>query len=146
MKTTSNFKNFALGLSFAFTAVLAQAQTGKVWVTINQAQNVPTVANGTLPSANPAFNQAIQSLNITSVEKAMPAARSAKLQNVFEVSCNCNEVDLYTALVNNVAAVSAVEYAPAYLTLDTPNDYTTSFTSASSTNGASISAAWSNEK
>ena len=73
MKTTSNFKNFALGLSFAFTAVLAQAQTGKVWVTINQAQNIPTVSNGTLSSANPAFNEVIQSLNITSVEKAMPA-------------------------------------------------------------------------
>jgi subtilisin family serine protease len=129
MKTTSNFKNLALGLSFAFTAVLAQAQTGKVWVTINQAQNVPTLANGVLSSANASFNQAIQSLNITSVQKAMPAARSTKLQNVFEVTCNCNEVDLYSSLVNNVNAVSAVEYAPAYLTLDTPNDYTTSFTS-----------------
>ena len=128
MKTTSNFKNLALGLSFALTAVLAQAQTGKVWVTINQAQNIPTLVNGVLSSANASFNQAIQSLNITSVQKAMPAARSAKLQNVFEVTCNCNEVDLYTALVNNVNAVSAVEYAPAYLTLDTPNDYTTSFT------------------
>ena len=129
MKTTSNFKNLALGLSFAFTAVLAQAQTGKVWVTINQAQNIPTLANGVLSSANASFNQAIQSLNITSVQKAMPAARSTKLQNVFEVTCNCNEVDLYSSLVNNVNAVSAVEYAPAYLTLDTPNDYTTSFTS-----------------
>ena len=38
---------------------------------------------------------------------------------VYEVSCDCDVVDLYATLSNEVSAVSKVEYAPVYETLET---------------------------
>ena len=80
-------------------------------------------ASGKLLSMDAEFNTLINELNITHVEKAIPASRKASLLKVYEVSCNCDVVDLYSGLLNNVSAVSKVEYAPIYETLDLPNDY-----------------------
>jgi hypothetical protein len=127
MKAAQITKTTAVVLTIAFLSIFSFAQNGKVWLTINNQANVPTIVNGSLISSNASFNQVINDLNIQSVEKALPASRSSKLQNVYEITCNCNVVELYTTLTNQIPVVSKVEYAPIYETLDMPNDYYSSF-------------------
>lgn len=123
MKFQSRFRSSLLLLCLFFYLSPSHAQEGKVWVTI-PIKKVPKIIEGKLTSDNAAFNKAIHHLNIYSVEKALPSSRSLKLQQVYEITCNCDEVDLYTTLTNDVGVLSGVEYAPKYETLDIPNDYT----------------------
>jgi subtilisin family serine protease len=54
--------------------------------------------------------------------KAFPSSRQEKLQNVYEFSCECDVVTLYSAL-HKVSGLKGIEYGPTYETLETPNDY-----------------------
>jgi len=107
-----------------FVSISSFSQESKVWLTIDNPNNVPVVnTSGHLASNDISFNIAIASLNITDVQRALPSSRSASLLNVYEVTCDCDLVDLYTMLSNEVNAVSKVEYGPVYKFLATPNDY-----------------------
>lgn len=107
-----------------FSIVSFAQQDSKVWLTIENENNVPYIdASGNLTSNDVSFNNAISSLNIMNVQKALPASRNEMLQKVYEVSCNCDIVDLYTVLTNEVFSVSKIEYGPQYQALATPNDY-----------------------
>ena len=107
-----------------FVSISSFSQDSKVWLTIDNPNNVPVInTSGHLASNDISFNIAIASLNITDVQKALPSSRSASLMNVYEVTCECDVVDLYTFLSNEVNVVSKVEYAPVYKFLATPNDY-----------------------
>lgn len=123
LKITSRKRILAFIMFFSFLSSFAQ-QESKVWLTIYNESDVPSVNQfGDLVSENSSLNNAISSLNITNVVKALPSSRNPELQKVYEVTCNCDEVDLYTTLVNEVNAVSKVEYAPIYKPLATPNDH-----------------------
>ena len=119
----------ALSFTIFFLLIVganAQGQLeAKVWATISDPRDIPFVdENGQLSSHDLEFNQAILELGITSVERAFPSARKASLMNVFELSStSTNRVDFYAKLVNDVSALSMIEYAPIYETLSTPNDY-----------------------
>ena len=129
MKTFKNtIRTTATAALFSMASLLSfSQQDSKVWLTIENSTNVPTEnASGVLVSNDAGFNAAISSLNITNIQKALPSSRTASLTKVYEVSCDCDVVDLYTALTNNVSVVSKVEYAPVYQTLETPDDYTLS--------------------
>jgi hypothetical protein len=69
------------------------------------------------------FNEAIMSLNIKEVKKALSSSRNPSLLKVYEVTCECELEDLYATLTNNVSVVSKVEHGPNYQILATPNDY-----------------------
>ncbi|MEY3083859.1 MAG: hypothetical protein RL037_39 [Bacteroidota bacterium] len=118
---------FLLGI-ILFSAFISSAQQGKIWATI-QNKDIPVLANNRLLSNNISFNEAITNLNIVSIEKALPASKNEKLQHVYEITCTCNEADLYATLVNSVEVVSGETYAPEYETLNSPNDYLTTFSS-----------------
>ena len=123
LKITSRKRILAFIMFFSFLSSFAQ-QESKVWLTIDNESDVPSVNQfGDLVSANSSLSNAISSLNITNMVKALPSSRNPELQKVYEVTCNCDEVDLYTTLVNEVNAVSKVEYAPIYKPLATPNDH-----------------------
>ncbi len=107
-----------------FSMVSFAQQNSKVWLTIENERDVPFInASGILTSDDVDFNNALSLLNVISVQKALPSSRNEMLQKVYEVSCNCDIVDLYTVLSNEVHSVSKVEYAPQYESLATPNDY-----------------------
>ena len=93
-------------------------------------KKVPKLVDGKWVSDDPSFNKAMDDLNIQSIKKALPSSRSVKLQQVYEIACECDEVDLYTTLTNNVQVLSEIEYAPKYETLDIPNDYTSLISSS----------------
>ena len=124
MKTNFTTTIFALILSIQSF----NAQVGRVWATIGNHTILTSTIEGQITSSDLAFNQAIQNLGIFSVKKALPASRKVKLQNVYEISCNCDVNDLYASLVNQVSVVSGVEFAPNYETLSLPNDYNAMFT------------------
>ena len=123
---------FRVSLLFSFSIffiLTTHAQQGKVWATI-PIKKVPKLVDGKWVSDDPSFNKAIDNLNIQSIKKALPSSRSIKLQQVYEIECECDEVDLYTTLTNNVQELSGIEYAPKYQTLDIPNDYTSIISSS----------------
>ena len=95
-----------------------------VWLTIDAGIEVPFFdESGKLTANNPDFNEAISSLNIYDVKKALPSSRNPSLLKVYELKCDCEIEDLYTTLTNDVSVVSKVEFGPNYQTLATPNDY-----------------------
>jgi len=64
------------------------------------------------------FNEEFN-LNIT---KPLSNSRQSHLQQVYEISCNCDVVDLYVAM-HKVPGLTGIEYGPNYETLVEPNDY-----------------------
>lgn len=132
MKILKNtIRTTAVAALFSMASLLSfSQQDSKVWLTIENSNNFPTEnASGALVSTDANFNAAISLLNITNIQKALPSSRTASLTKVYEVSCDCDVVDLYTILTNKVSVVSKVEYAPVYQTLETPDDYTLSVSS-----------------
>jgi hypothetical protein len=126
-----------------FFCFIAQAQEGKVWTRINNfnATGISTV-NGQVVSTNPTINNMIADLNITSIAQALPAARTEGLKNVYEIACNCDE----NVLLQEVTRLSTVftnpELAPVYETLNTPNDYYTTFANDYALNLINAQNAW----
>lgn len=60
------------------------------------------------------------------IKQAFPSSHQETLKNVFEFSCNCDEIDLYASL-HKIPGITGIEYGPKYETLSTieliPNDY-----------------------
>lgn len=142
-KFLHTIKNTVLFTFAALATVSASAQEGKVWTRINNfnATGISTV-NGQVVSTNPTINNMIADLNITSIAKALPAARTEGLKNVYEIACNCDE----NVLLQEVARLSNVftnpELAPVYETLNTPNDYSTTFANDYALNLINAQGAW----
>ena len=59
------------------------------------------------------------------INKAVPASRNPELQKVYEITCDCDVEDLYSAM-HKVPGLVGIEYGPVYQTLGLPNDYTLS--------------------
>ncbi len=57
-----------------------------------------------------------------SITKPLSNSRQSHLQQVYEISCQCDVVDLYVAM-HKVPGLSGIEYGPKYQTLNEPNDY-----------------------
>ena len=138
MKTTTLLIALLFGLNFSN----AFGQTSKVWATITDAQAVPfTTQNGTLSSANPAFNVAIELASIQKVTQALPASKQEKLQNVYEITCACTMEELTNSLAT-LSFIEGVEAAPVYTPLYTPNDYNFNLANNYAMNKINAQGAW----
>ena len=138
MKTTT----LLFALLFGLNLSNALGQTSKVWATITDNHAVPfTTQNGTLSSANPAFNVAIESASIQKVTQALPASKQEKLQNVYEITCACSMDELTTALAT-LSFIEGVEAAPVYTPLYTPNDYNFNLANNYAMNKINAQGAW----
>ncbi len=119
------FLVFAIGI-LAFTSY--SQEKSQIWATISTEGIIPSVnSDGNLVSSNPSFNTLISTLSITKVVKALPASKQEKLQNVYEITCNCNEQDLVEAFSKVPTIAQGIVIAPKYETLYTPNDYSIEF-------------------
>ncbi len=126
MKTLlSSLRNSILTFSLIMIYSISFAQQeSTVWLTINDSKDVPRFNTyGQLFAQDTSFNEAITSLNIKEVKKALSSSRNPSLLKVYEVTCECEQEDLYATLSNKVSVVSKVEYGPDYKILATPNDY-----------------------
>jgi len=89
----------------SFLTTFAQ---NSVWVTIPNIESVRTE---------------LQTLNITSVEKAFPSSKNQTLQNVYELQSNVSSSVIVETLKNRKDLFINPEVGPNYQTLETPNDY-----------------------
>ena len=64
----------------------------------------------------------ISDLNITEIIKAFPSSRNSELQEVYQITCNCDVNSLLVRTSKNSNFVNP-ELGPNYQTLDVPNDY-----------------------
>lgn len=120
------FKSLALTLAFlAATFISFSQEPSKIWLTISNPSDVPFENEaGVLVSNDASLQDAISSLNITEVEKAIPSSKQAALLSVYELTSYTSDVvDMYAELTNSLDASSKVAYAPVYETLNAPNDY-----------------------
>ena len=109
-------KNTVINIALLFTSIIFSASVSgqSVWTT---AQNIESVkATEEFQHYNSEFN-----LQIT---KPLSNSRQSHLQQVYEISCECDVVDLYVAM-HKVPGLSGIEYGPVYETLAEPNDYHT---------------------
>ena len=120
------FKSLTLTVAFlAATFISFSQEPSKIWLTISNPSDVPFENEaGVLVSNDASLQDAISSLNITEVEKAIPSSRQAALLSVYELTSYTSDVvDMYAELTNSLDASSKVAYAPVYETLNAPNDY-----------------------
>ena len=114
-RLSRKIKTLLLGF-ILITSTTYSAQTGTVWGSV---KNLSALGKSTT------YLTAAKKLNIN-YKQALSSSKKPHLLKVYEFSCNCNEADLYTAL-NNVNAISGLEYGPKYETLVLPDDYTMNF-------------------
>jgi subtilisin family serine protease len=91
-----------MAISLLISPNLADAQLVEVndrfWVMSSS----PSTKEGTSGfTNNPAVNALFSNYNVTKYEKALPFANTAALQNVYEISCNCNIDSLIVELESN---------------------------------------------
>ncbi len=131
--------------SFAslFFATSGLSQTGKVWTSISSISSLElNNQDGTLTSKNSELNSLFTQLNVNSITKAFPAAKSEALVNVYEISCTCDENDLLQEIARKSTLFLNPTLAPTYETLEVPNDFTTVFTNDYALNLINAQGAW----
>jgi hypothetical protein len=60
------------------------------------------------------------------ITKPLSNSRNPELQNVYQIECDCDVVDLYAAM-HKIPGLSGIEFGPEYGTMAEPNDYTATF-------------------
>jgi len=89
-----------------------------IWVS---SENISSVQE------SPEFISTMRVLGDIIITHPFTSSRNEDLLKVYEISCECNETDLYS-LMHKVPGLSGIEYSPKYETLSEPNDYASSFT------------------
>ena len=112
------------------SCAFAQQETklSTIWLTIEKEEAVPFWEGGTLKSQDEYMNRLIEEYSIEKSNKAFPDSRKSELEDVYELSCQCNPDALVEELAKS-SHFSTVEVAPEYELLSTPgpNDYSTQF-------------------
>ena len=123
MKTT-NLRSLAIIALITISHTLfSQIDSEKIWVTIENASNVPTHVDGKLISTNPEIQTLITAYNITGVEQAVPSSRRQALRNIYEIECNCDAIELSKTIEQKISSLTHPEPAPKYELLSDPDDY-----------------------
>ena len=129
-------------ISVLSPTLFAQESIGKIWVTFNNTNDVPTLIDGTLKSSNSEIQQLINQYSILGVEQAISNSRNEDLLKVYEVECLCDADELSSTIERNSTALSQPEIAPKYELLNTPNDYSTVFSNDYALNLIEAESAW----
>ena len=111
-------KKFLITSLAAILNVAAFGQ-GSIWATVDNIDKV---------KESDEFKSMVYSINSDLYfTKAFPSSKNKDLQNVYEFNCKCSEAILYAELYK-VPGLSRIESAPVFETLQSPNDYTATFT------------------
>ncbi len=108
MKTTV----ISLATLFAGILLSSYVTAQSVWVTSENIEAVKTSED---------FYHFNEEFNL-SITKPLSNSRQSHLQQVYEISCECDVVDLYVAM-HKVSGLTGIVYGPKYETLNEPNDY-----------------------
>ena len=114
-------------LSFCFLAAQTtysqDTETEKIWATFNDLNILPDLVNGQLVSSSDDLQELINEFTITDFKQILPDSRKDELLRVYEVSCECDQYDLITAMIEGVQSITGIEPAPKYELLYEPDDY-----------------------
>lgn len=122
---------------------VAQTQTGKIWVTINDLNKANlTISESEISSGNESVQKLISDLDIVSIQQAVPASRNEELLKLYEIECNCDENDLLQSSARISDVFSKPEIAPKYETLYDPNDFNAVFSNDYGLNLINAKGAW----
>jgi hypothetical protein len=125
-----NLKKTITTLLISLLSVSSFAQKGSVWATVEDVNKLN-------------LELVMLSLkNSLTYSKVFSSSRQESLQNVYEFTCDCDVVDLYTSL-HRVNGLKGIEYAPTYETLELPNDYNTTFSNNWALDLINAETAWS---
>jgi len=144
MKTVRNtISKIVKSLAIVMMAMSAQAQTGKVWVTVAEPSALGLkVESGKLTSNATALNNLFGTLNVVSMEQAFPASKSRSLTNVYEITCGCDANVLLQAVAKQSSYFSKPEIVEAFDALYTPNDFNMSVANDYALNLINAREAW----
>lgn len=106
-KTVLNIGLLLLSLAFA-----AYASSQSIWATATNISAVTSTEE----------YQSFENEYGLQITKPLSNSRQSHLQQVYEISGNCDVVDLYIAM-HKVPGLSGIEYGPVYETLEEPDDY-----------------------
>lgn len=110
-------KKTIINLALLFATIIYSAYVSgqsSIWAT---AQNIEEV------KTSEEFYHFNEEFNL-SITKPLSNSRQSHLQQVYEISGNCDVVDLYVAM-HKVPGFTGIEYGPVYETLAEPDDYHT---------------------
>jgi subtilisin family serine protease len=105
---------------------ISYSQQAVVWATVPDYTSLllnKTVLTNRLTTGNPALQNVFENLPITSIEPALPASKSPKLQKVYEIKCNCEASELIRQLESKSTYFKKLENLGIAEPLYTPNDY-----------------------
>jgi len=77
-----------------------------------------------------------------SAKQILPSSKNSSLLKVYEFACDCNEEDLYRALLK-ISGIKGLEYGPKYDPLVLPDDYNLTFSNMWSLDLINAEQAWS---
>ncbi len=137
-----HFYNTIALITILCHSAFGQVDTEKIWVTINNSNDVPTSENNKLKSTNTEFQKIIEAFDILKVVQALPDSRNEELQRVYEVECECNSYALMEKINEFSTIFSRPEEAPKYELLVTPDDYNIEFNSDYALNNINAQGAW----
>jgi hypothetical protein len=106
------------------TATVSRAQQSSVLATVSKQMSQSVSVNGlALGSENAELGKMISDLRITSIKKAFPSSRQRSLQQVVEITCDCDVNDLYKAVAEESDYFQRVEMVENFELMQEPNDY-----------------------
>lgn len=126
MKKLTSIKIVLFCYSMILSSILF-SQDNKVWVSFDDKTILPKKTGDKLKSSSPTFQSIINQFGITSVNQILSASKNPDLLKVYEITCNCNNVELLQNLTRKIEGISNPELAPVYETLYDPNDYNAVF-------------------
>lgn len=128
MKTIT-IKRALLALGFLVcvnSPKISYSQQAVVWATVPDFTSLllnKTALKNRIKTGNPDLQNVFENLPITSIEQALPASNSAKLQKVYEIKCNCEATELIRQLESKSTYFKKLENLGIAEPLYTPNDY-----------------------
>lgn len=132
MKTIKQLpKKFSLRFAIIilmFSSSNLFSQEGIIWTQIQNFSDIEIYDyNNMLSSSNSEIQTLINDYSISKIELAVPSSKKSTLQNLVEITCDCNETDLLVAISKLTNIFTQPEIGPHYETLFVPNDYSIAF-------------------
>jgi subtilisin family serine protease len=109
-------------LSVIFNQVSSQNyQPGKLWVSVTSDEG-RAVEEG-FYSKNATLNDLFTAFNVDSYKQVMGFAKTTSLRDIYEINCQCNEMELKDVLEQHVPELfSFIEQIPVYVSVYEPED------------------------
>lgn len=127
MKPLKHF-NYALFL-LGFCTSFSFSQSENIWVTFEETPSITISGDGKIECQNAGIQELIDRHHITGIQQALSNSRKPALQKVYEVSCDCDAIELMKEINSKDIGLTNPEIGPDYRLLYDTDDYNVTFAS-----------------